>query len=128
MKTQLVARRARQLGLLAGAGALVAACSSTTGTASPAGPRGNAPTQAATGASGDPVVMTRSGPLGTYLTDGSGRTLYLFATDTTSTSTCVGQCASIWPPLTTKGAPRAGAGVNGSELTTSTRPDGGTQI
>lgn len=125
MKTQRAARSWRQLGLLVGAGAFVAACSSNTTNSSPAGPQSAAPSQ---GASGNAVVMTRSGPLGTYLTDGSGRTLYLFATDTTSTSTCVGQCASVWPPLTTKEMPQAGSGVTGTDLTTSTRPDGTSQV
>ncbi|GIH12867.1 COG4315 family predicted lipoprotein [Rugosimonospora africana] len=128
MKTHLSARRWRQLGLLAGAGAFVAACSSNTTSASPAGSQGAAPSQAASGAGGTPVVMTHTGPLGTYLTDGSGRTLYLFVTDTTSTSTCVGQCAAFWPPLTTNGTAQAGTGVTGSDLTTSTRPDGTSQV
>ena len=31
------------------------------------------------------TVMTRSGPTGTYLTDGQGRSLYLFVADKTGT-------------------------------------------
>src|SRR3954453_3839280 len=51
---------------------------------------------------------TRKADLGTYLTNGGGRTLYLFAADHDHKSTCTGACASTWPPLITKGKPTAG--------------------
>ncbi|MBV8928437.1 MAG: hypothetical protein JO152_04860 [Mycobacteriaceae bacterium] len=69
-----------------------------------------------------------TGKLGTFLTDGQGLTLYLFAKDTTSTSTCNGACIDMWAPLTTTGAPVAGPGVIASMLATSPRADGGTQV
>ncbi|HEY2669208.1 MAG TPA: hypothetical protein VGJ07_02410 [Rugosimonospora sp.] len=128
--------RWRNLALIIGAGAFLAACgSSSTGAGS-----NPAASSAATGgsssgssggtpSSGSPaVVTTHSGPLGSYLTDASGRTLYLFATDTGTMSTCVGTCATNWPPLTTTGAPRAGSGTAGPDLTTTTRTDGSTQV
>ena len=34
------------------------------------------------------TVMTRSGPMGTYLTDGQGRSLYLFVANTVAPPTC----------------------------------------
>lgn len=68
------------------------------------------------------------GPLGDYLTDAAGRTLYVFAADRGTTSTCTGSCASFWPPLTTTGAPAAGSGAQASLLGTSARSDGTTQI
>jgi predicted lipoprotein with Yx(FWY)xxD motif len=81
-----------------------------------------------TNGGGAATVSTKSGPLGTYLVDGSGRSLYLFAADTGTVSTCVGTCKQFWPPLTTTGSPKAGNGVQSGMLTTSTRPDGGTQV
>jgi len=54
-------------------------------------------------------VETHSGPLGTYLTDGHGMSLYMFASDTPSKSSCTGQCLSYWPPLTEKATAAGGA-------------------
>jgi len=77
---------------------------------------------------GPVTVMTKTGPLGTYLTTGQGNSLYLFAADKSSTSTCNGACAAAWPPLVTTGKPNAGAGVNASMLGTSQRSGGVTQV
>ena len=63
-------------------------------------------------------VETRSGNLGTYLTDGAGRTLYLFAADPDRKSTCKGACATTWPPLITKGKPTAGGKAKAGKLGT----------
>ena len=85
------------------------------------------PTRAPASASAT-TVAARASRLGTYLTDGSGRALYLFAADTTSTSTCTSACASIWPPLTTAHAPVAGPGVMASQLGVTRRSDGTTEV
>ncbi|MEU8002239.1 hypothetical protein AB0B66_13835 [Catellatospora sp. NPDC049111] len=74
------------------------------------------------------TVQTKQGPMGTYLTDGQGRSLYLFAADTAGTSTCEGTCAAAWPPLVTTGAPQAGSGVSADKLKTVARPDGSMQV
>jgi predicted lipoprotein with Yx(FWY)xxD motif len=58
------------------------------------------------------------------LTNAGGYTLYWFAPDTTSRSTCYGTCAAYWPPVT--GRPVAGPGVTG-KLGTIGRLGGGTQ-
>jgi len=58
------------------------------------------------------------------VTDSSGKTLYWFAPDTSTTSKCTGSCATFWPPV--KGPVTAGSGVTGT-LSTITRPDGTTQ-
>ncbi|CAG6391099.1 hypothetical protein NMG29_36960 [Streptomyces cocklensis] len=68
------------------------------------------------------------GQLGTILVDGKGRTLYLFQADKTSTSTCNGSCAAAWPPLLSKGQPKAGSGAQSNLLGTSKRSDGTTQV
>jgi predicted lipoprotein with Yx(FWY)xxD motif len=77
---------------------------------------------------GGASVSVRKGPLGTYLTDAKGNTLYLFASDTASKSTCNGGCAQAWPPLTTKGSPKAATGAKASLLATIKRSDGTQQV
>jgi predicted lipoprotein with Yx(FWY)xxD motif len=74
------------------------------------------------------TVMTRTGPLGTYLVDGQGRSLYLFLADKDGKSNCNGACAAAWPPLMTSGTAQAGAGVTGNMLGTTTRSDGSKQV
>jgi predicted lipoprotein with Yx(FWY)xxD motif len=90
----------------------------------------SAPTTAssASSASSAAVVQTAGGSLGTHLVDGSGRTLYLWVADTSSQSTCDGACAEAWPPLSTTGAPKAGAGVRASLLGTTARSDGTREV
>lgn len=74
------------------------------------------------------TVDVGSTGLGSVLVDANGRTLYLYTPDTGGTSTCYGQCATTWPPLTTGGAPVAGSGVDASLLGTTTRTDGSVQV
>jgi predicted lipoprotein with Yx(FWY)xxD motif len=107
------------IGIILAAGLLLVAACATAATA------GRATVRATTGTA---MVTTRSGPAGTYLTDGAGKSLYLFAADTGPTSTCVGSCATYWPPMTTTGTPTAGPGVTASMLSTSPRPDGTKQV
>lgn len=59
------------------------------------------------------------------LTNARGFTLYWFAPDTPSKSTCFGTCAAYWPPLT--GRPVGGPGVTG-KLGTIERSGGPTQV
>jgi len=87
---------------------------------------------AVAGSGGEPVaaagtgVTLKTAAIGgvTVLTDAKGRTLYLFAPDTPSTTKCTGSCAAYWPPVT--GNPMAGPGVTG-RLGTIKRPGGATQ-
>ena len=65
----------------------------------------------ATGPASVGVATTTS--LGKVLVDGAGMTLYTFKKDTGSVATCTGKCAALWPPLLTKGTPKAGSGVGG---------------
>jgi predicted lipoprotein with Yx(FWY)xxD motif len=74
------------------------------------------------------TVTTRHGALGTYLVDGAGRTLYRFGKDSGRRSRCSGACAQAWPPLTSRGAPRAGGGAKASRLSTSRRAGGARQV
>ncbi|HEY5050655.1 MAG TPA: hypothetical protein VII50_07115 [Acidothermaceae bacterium] len=101
-------------------------------TAAAAAPASAAPAAGGSGAAAAPAgpatVAAQMGALGNYLTDGSGKSLYLYTPDTSSTSTCYGQCIAFWPPLLTTGAPKAGTGATASMLGTSPRTDGTTQV
>jgi predicted lipoprotein with Yx(FWY)xxD motif len=78
------------------------------------------------GATPKPVtVKVSTSKLGRILTDGSGRTLYLFEKDKGAASTCNGACAGLWPPLTATGA--AGRGVSAAKLGSIKRADGKTE-
>jgi predicted lipoprotein with Yx(FWY)xxD motif len=77
---------------------------------------------------GAATVSTASGKLGTFLVDAQGATLYLWEKDTGSTSACTGACAAGWPPLLTKGAPKASGSAVSSRLGTTKRSDGTTQV
>jgi predicted lipoprotein with Yx(FWY)xxD motif len=91
---------------------------------------GSSKTGSSTGTSsaGPVTVETRTGPMGTYLTDGQGRSLYLFVADTSGTSTCNGACAGEWPPVLTSDTPQAGKGATASMLGTVDRSDGTKQV
>lgn len=103
------------------AGVVLAACSSTPGSGASNTSSTPQPGDAAT-------VAVKSGPLGDYLTDGGGRTLYLFANDKTSTSTCADACVIYWQPLTASGSPRASDGATASMLGITSRSDGSKQL
>ncbi|MFE7172673.1 hypothetical protein [Streptomyces sp. NPDC057616] len=57
------------------------------------------------------TIKVSSSPLGNILTDGSGRTLYLFTEDgkNTNSMNCDAACVRLWPHM--EGKPHAGKGV-----------------
>jgi predicted lipoprotein with Yx(FWY)xxD motif len=129
------------LGLsLAAVAAFAAACgggsSSASGSGSPsasdaAGSSASAPASPGSSsgaAAGVSSISSKSGDMGTYLTDDSGKTVYLFAQDTGSKSTCDGDCLTQWPAVTAKTAPKAGSGVTAGKLSVFKRSDGTMQV
>jgi predicted lipoprotein with Yx(FWY)xxD motif len=114
--------------LLAIAGATVAIALVATGCGGKSSSSSSAPASSSATATGGATVAVKSSKLGGILVDGTGRTLYLFEQDQGSASSCYGACAGGWPPYTTTGAPRAGAGVSASLLGTTTRTDGKTEV
>jgi predicted lipoprotein with Yx(FWY)xxD motif len=75
------------------------------------------------------TVKTRTaGDLGKIIVDGRSRTLYLFEKDKNGRSSCSGACATNWPPLLTKGKPKASGSARASKLGTTKRADGTTQV
>lgn len=101
---------------------LAAACSSGSSSSTPVS------ASSAAAASGGTVITTATSSAGTFLTDGSGRAVYLWAKDTGDASMCTGACAGGWPPVTTTGAPTASGSAVASDLGTITRSDGTKQV
>jgi predicted lipoprotein with Yx(FWY)xxD motif len=86
------------------------------------------PASSATTAAKHATVTTRHGKLGTFLVDGSGRTLYLFKKDTGPTSRCTGACATDWPPTTSREKPEAEGKAKASMLSRHKRAGGAKQV
>jgi predicted lipoprotein with Yx(FWY)xxD motif len=125
-------RLAAGAGVAPGAAVLVAACSSggasrSTGAAAPASPAGASSSSGAS-TSGGTVIETASSSAGTFLTNGSGRAMYLWAKGTGDMSNCNGACAGAWPPVTTTGSPTGSGSVKASDLGTIARADGSKQV
>jgi predicted lipoprotein with Yx(FWY)xxD motif len=74
------------------------------------------------------TVALAPSKFGNILVDGRGHTLYLFEADKTAASTCYSSCASLWPPLLASGAVKPGPQVMASQLGTTKRTDGTTEV
>lgn len=74
------------------------------------------------------VVKVVDSQFGRVLADRKGEAFYLFDAETTPRAECYGECADAWPPVLTKGAPRAGAGAAQAKLGTTRRRDGSRQV
>jgi predicted lipoprotein with Yx(FWY)xxD motif len=112
--------------VLAGCGS-ASSSNSSTATAAVAAPATSSTTSASAASGGQQIGMTK-GSAGTYLTAAGGRAVYLWVADSGGKSACSGACARAWPPVETEGKPTAGAGVNASDLGTTTRSDGSEQV
>ena len=86
------------------------------------------PPQAAQGAAA--IKVQTSDRYGTYLTDGAGRTLYLFMADKGKEgSACYDPCAKARPPLMSNGEPAtADPALDSKLLRTIKRKDGSMQV
>jgi predicted lipoprotein with Yx(FWY)xxD motif len=113
-------RQVAAMSLAVAALALAAAgCSSGSG-----GSAGSVPVPKATG----DAVSAQPTSLGTILVDGKGRTVYEFANDRSSASTCTAACAAQWLFVPAPGSlPGSLPGVTG-RLGTTTRPEGTHQL
>lgn len=74
------------------------------------------------------TVAVADSARGPHLIDASGRTLYLFASDTGGVSTCYDDCAANWPALIANGATQVSEGLDPALLGTTQRQDGQTQV
>ena len=76
------------------------------------------------------VMVMQNATVGSYLADGSGKTLYIFSADSSGsgTSACNTACATPWPPfLSTGGNVTAPSGASGT-FATFARQDGSQQV
>ena len=116
-----------------------AACSSASSSSAPAAagatttsaaPPASAPAVTSSGASGSTLALkTESGSQGIWLTNSSGRALYVYTKDKGTTSVCYGECAKAWPPLLATGAVTiSGKFTVPHDLGTTTRTDGSKQV
>ena len=120
-----------KLGVPVAAALMAAACSSggsqpAAGSPAASGPAGSSgPASASTTGT---VITTRSGSAGSFLTDGTGRAVYLWMKDSMDKSACSGACAGAWPPVPATGKVTASGGATASDLGTITRSDGTKQV
>ena len=115
-----------KLGIPLASALLAAACSSAAASSPSSAPASSAP---ATGSSASAsttgtVITTHAGSAGAFLTNGSGRAVYLWAKDGMNMSACSGACAAAWPPVPATGKLTATGGAKASDLGTITRSDG----
>lgn len=79
-------------------------------------------------AQGTVIAVKHASKLGAILAAGPQKmTVYLFEGDKGASSSCAGACTSVWPPVTTSGAPVV-RGAASADLGTITRSDGTTQV
>jgi predicted lipoprotein with Yx(FWY)xxD motif len=116
----------KRLPLYIAGGAGLAAVAVTVGVAV-AGSSGSAATALTTSPKAT-AISTRTTGVGQVLVDAQGRAVYLFQKDTGPTSTCVGACASDWPPVPVTGTPHTSGGASAQSLGSTTRPDGVRQL
>ena len=77
---------------------------------------------------GGTVSAAEISGLGTVLVNSEGMTVYMFAKDQGTTSSCYGTCEQGWPPVIAEGKPTAGEGAMSSQLGTTERKDGTMQV
>jgi predicted lipoprotein with Yx(FWY)xxD motif len=76
------------------------------------------------------VTTGKVAGLGTVLVTSQGQTLYTFVPDNRTQVTCVGSCATVWPPLSLPSGqtPVAAGGVSAALLGSDPNPGGGNVV
>ena len=119
----------------AGCGSSKSSSASTAANTSPAYPsETSSATTASTAATTTPsgggtvIAVKHASKLGVILAAGPKKlTVYMFEGDKGGASSCSGACASVWPPVTSAGAPVV-HGAASADLGAITRADGTKQI
>jgi predicted lipoprotein with Yx(FWY)xxD motif len=73
-------------------------------------------------------VTVRDSEFGAMLFNAKRQAIYVFENDSRNKTVCYGECAKAWPPVFTKGKPRAGNGVDAGLLGTIERHSGRRQV
>jgi len=113
----MLGRTSLSLGALSLAVVALAACGGSASHTLPTTPSGR-----------PAAVGIASTGIGNVLVDQQGRTLYRFGRDSGTMSACTGACAANWPPFRIHGKPAVGSGAKVSDVGTTTRPDGRSQL
>jgi predicted lipoprotein with Yx(FWY)xxD motif len=74
------------------------------------------------------TITVGGSEFGTMLFGSDKQAIYIFQRDSKGKTVCYGECADAWPPVFTKGTPKAGRGVKQSLLATVKRRDGKLQV
>jgi len=101
--------------LLAGATLALSSCNTLLGQpAPPPGPLGPASMSNLT------LSTATKAPFGVYVTDGSGRAVYVLegTRGGSGINRCSGMCVSVWPPVPAPPLPTGGSGINPPALRT----------
>lgn len=122
--------------LLALAAVAIAGCGSSSGSGGAYGGGSTGSERTTSSSSSSPatggtvavLTVARAPKAGPVLVDSKGFTVYDFHKDKGTTSSCYGGCAEVWPPVTSEGAPQTGEGAMSSQLGTTKRKDGTTQV
>jgi predicted lipoprotein with Yx(FWY)xxD motif len=85
------------------------------------------PATPATARKGTKIIL-RDSEFGTMLFGSNRQAIYIFQNDSKGKTVCYGECARAWPPVFTRGKPRAGEGVRKSLLGTIKRRNGRRQV
>jgi len=111
--------------------ALIAAgCGGSSSSSSSSSQPSKTPASSSESSSGSATTVSasESPELGMVLVDSEGFTVYAFAKDKGTTSSCYGACAEAWPPVIAAGKPVSGEGAMSSQLGTTKRKDGTVQV
>jgi predicted lipoprotein with Yx(FWY)xxD motif len=95
--------------------------------ASPSGRTTPTPTPTPTPKPGRVVIAAESA-YGPMLYDATGQPIYLFTAERGDRAACYDACAADWPPVLTRGEPRARGGVRDALLGVTRRDDGSRQV
>ncbi len=127
----------RAMALLALAAALaLAGCGSNDSGGAYGGKGGSAttgsssekPSPSSTGGGAAVLKVATATGVGPIMVDSRGFTVYDFHKDKGTASSCYDACAGVWPPVLTEGSPHASQGAMASQLGTTKRKDGTTQV
>lgn len=74
------------------------------------------------------TITVGDSEFGSMLFGSNKQAIYIFENDSKGKTVCYGECAEAWPPVFTKGEPKAGSGLKQSLLSTVKRRDGKLQV
>jgi predicted lipoprotein with Yx(FWY)xxD motif len=74
------------------------------------------------------AIIVRDSQYGPMLFGSNRQAIYIFENDSKGKTACYGECAEAWPPVVTKGEPKAEKGSKASLLGTIKRRDGTRQV